>query len=260
MLYQPPTIRCRNSGSSYTTSDIQWTCTATMPPEFKFGSTDVICEGYDDPDDDYILKGSCGVEYRLMLTEKGQQKYESKVGSSDGYSDTQGGEGLLNSTTATVLFWCVFVGIVIWMAYSTFASRNRRVNAVARRRPRADTGYRPDHDGGDDGGDDPPPPYSQKPSARKTHSANSSQSGQSQAQPWRPGFFSGAAAGAAASYLASSAGGGSRQQQTRQSGLGPGSWEGTSARSRSVERPSGGEPSYSNERHESTGFGGTRRR
>ena len=76
-LYDVDVMRCKNSGSEYDAEDIQWTCQASLPPEFKLGSTDVICEGYDKPDDPYILKGSCGVEYRLVLTEAGEEKYGS---------------------------------------------------------------------------------------------------------------------------------------------------------------------------------------
>ncbi|KAF8472459.1 hypothetical protein BDZ91DRAFT_770660 [Kalaharituber pfeilii] len=35
------------------------------------GSTDVYCEGYSHSSNPYMLKGSCGVEYRLMLTDAG---------------------------------------------------------------------------------------------------------------------------------------------------------------------------------------------
>ncbi|KAE9970236.1 hypothetical protein BLS_005000 [Venturia inaequalis] len=76
--YEVDVMRCTNSGSGYDSNDVEWTCKASLPPEFKLGSTDVICEGYSDSDDPYILKGSCGVEYRLLLTELGQQKYGSK--------------------------------------------------------------------------------------------------------------------------------------------------------------------------------------
>lgn len=32
-----------------------------MIKTYRFGTIDVICEGYDYPDDPYVLKGSCGV-------------------------------------------------------------------------------------------------------------------------------------------------------------------------------------------------------
>src|SRR5271155_1096605 len=78
-LYTVDIIRCTNAGSDYDQEDVQWTCTAELPEEFKFGSTDVSCEGYASSDDPYVLKGSCGVEYRLLLTEKGEEKYRKYV-------------------------------------------------------------------------------------------------------------------------------------------------------------------------------------
>lgn len=74
-LYSVDVMRCKNSGSDYDDDNVQWTCQASLPEEFKLGSTDVICEGYDSASDPYVLKGSCGVEYRLVLTDKGEVKY-----------------------------------------------------------------------------------------------------------------------------------------------------------------------------------------
>lgn len=74
-LFAIDVMRCKNSGSEYDTADVQWTCTASLPPEFRLGSTDVNCEGFDSPDDPYVLKGSCAVDYRLMLTAAGEARY-----------------------------------------------------------------------------------------------------------------------------------------------------------------------------------------
>ena len=43
-----------------------------MDNSYRFGRLDVICEGYDYPDDPYILQGSCGLEYTLEYTEEGK--------------------------------------------------------------------------------------------------------------------------------------------------------------------------------------------
>ena len=40
---------------------LQWECKTDMDSQYKFGEITVSCEGYDYPDDPYILKGSCGV-------------------------------------------------------------------------------------------------------------------------------------------------------------------------------------------------------
>ncbi|KAG8626316.1 hypothetical protein KVT40_005261 [Elsinoe batatas] len=79
-------VRCRNVGSDYDANDVQWTCEANLPEEFKLGSTELFCEGYDSPDDPYVLKGSCGVEYRLQLTERGEMVYGH--GSENSWTDT----------------------------------------------------------------------------------------------------------------------------------------------------------------------------
>ncbi len=42
-----------------------------MDNDFRLGRVEVVCEGYDYPDDPYILKGSCGLEYTLDYTREG---------------------------------------------------------------------------------------------------------------------------------------------------------------------------------------------
>ena len=49
------TVQCYNRGSDGI--DIQWECKSNIKSGYKFGSLDVICEGYDYADDDYILVG-----------------------------------------------------------------------------------------------------------------------------------------------------------------------------------------------------------
>ncbi|KAL8706650.1 MAG: hypothetical protein Q9201_000284, partial [Fulgogasparrea decipioides] len=85
-------MRCKNQGSDYGEEDIQWTCTASLPSDFKLGTTDVICEGYESSSDPYVLKGSCGVEYRLLLTDIGEERYGRK-GKNNFYDDDFGDSG-----------------------------------------------------------------------------------------------------------------------------------------------------------------------
>ncbi|KNE54018.1 hypothetical protein AMAG_00014 [Allomyces macrogynus ATCC 38327] len=47
---------------------------------YRLGSTTVSCEGYDYPDDPYILAGSCGVRYSLHLTSKGRARRDQRRG------------------------------------------------------------------------------------------------------------------------------------------------------------------------------------
>jgi len=45
----------------------------------------VNCEGYDYPDDPYILKGSCGLLFRLDLTEEGERRVKNSGSFGSGY-------------------------------------------------------------------------------------------------------------------------------------------------------------------------------
>lgn len=61
--YLPPVIQCYNRGSDGV--DIQWECKADMDVNLRFNKIDVTCEGYDYPEDDYVLAGSCALEYSI---------------------------------------------------------------------------------------------------------------------------------------------------------------------------------------------------
>lgn len=53
--YHPSTIVCSNAG--WDGSDVVWKCEAQLNKEFRLGKVVVSCEGYDHPDDPYVLKG-----------------------------------------------------------------------------------------------------------------------------------------------------------------------------------------------------------
>ena len=247
-LYDVDVLRCKNAGSSYDNADVEWTCTASLPAEFKLGSTDVICEGFAGPDDPYVLKGSCGVEYRLMLTRLGEEKY-GKKGSDlwEGFGGKAKGGNI-----AAGIFWLVFVGVVVWMIYAAFFREHDA------RRPLNRGGF-----GGGGGHDDPPPPYDyhpppSKPRANVTPRAARAAPGQ---QGWRPGFWTGAMGGAAAGYMAGNRGNQAQQQQPRNQGWTNGEGSSTWGAGRTgVNRSPSSNSDYGSARHESTGFGSTTRR
>ncbi|PLB49454.1 hypothetical protein P170DRAFT_437025 [Aspergillus steynii IBT 23096] len=180
-------MRCTNAGHDYDEEDVQWTCTASLPPELKLGSTDVICEGYRNADDPWVLKGSCGVEYRLLLTDLGEKKFGRK-------HDDNWSEGIARhkwqkalSVIGSVLFYGFVAWVLIVMLDACFGAQGDR----RRRTPgRGWGGFGGDGGGGGGGGGggpfyDPPPPYS-------SHSDSS--------RGWRPGFWTGALGGGAAGY------------------------------------------------------------
>jgi len=250
-LYDIDVMRCKNQGSDYEDENIQWTCTASLPADFKLGSTDVICEGYESSKDPYILKGSCGVEYRLQLTALGEEKYGRGGGKLfDGFK----GKG---SVWPGIMFWGLFIAVVGWMIYAAFI--RDRVGGIRRGRGNNPWGWG-GGPGGGPGGDDPPPPYDyhSKPSTRGARPAAG-------AEAWRPGFWTGALGGAAAGYMA-----GNRPQQQRNQGLWgnqDGFWnsnddhgEGGSGWGGRTRSSGSSSSSFSLTRHESTGFGSTSRR
>ncbi|KAI9762346.1 MAG: hypothetical protein M4579_000496 [Chaenotheca gracillima] len=247
-LYDVDVMRCKNQGADYDDENIQWTCTASVPEEFKLGSTEVICEGYDSSEDPYILKGSCGVEYRLLLTDLGEEKYGQRGWES--WNDFKSGR---NSSWVSLAFWALFIGVLGWIIYSAYTGRGER-------RVGDNLGRGWGGGGGGGGGgwgagsDDPPPPYDwQPPRKTQTSSARRATPGSASQQGWRPGFWSGAAGGAAAGYLFGQRG----NTTTQQRGNGEGS-----SRWGSGGSGSGGSSSFpgSSSRHESTGFGSTSRR
>lgn len=63
--YEPNVIHCMNIGVDYNTGDPSWKCTAELDNGLRLGTTDVVCEGFRDRDDPYVLRGSCGLEYTI---------------------------------------------------------------------------------------------------------------------------------------------------------------------------------------------------
>ena len=119
-LHAVDVMRCTNEGADYAPEDVQWTCVANLPAEFKLGSTEVVCEGYESPEDPYVLSGSCGVEYRLVLTREGERVFGERLDDhgddggyhygGDGYEVGRKGKGGLGEMFFTVVFWAIFLG------------------------------------------------------------------------------------------------------------------------------------------------------
>ncbi|CAB4037968.1 Store-operated calcium entry-associated regulatory factor, partial, partial [Paramuricea clavata] len=122
-----------------------------MENKYRFGKIDVNCEGYDYPTDLYILRGSCGLEYTIELTDEGR----AKQGSSDyhGRNNYQyGSRNRYNNSSAlreVVMF--VIVAVIFYMVFKTYTDTvppvySQDPNMMGRPGPSA-----------------PPPPYSPEP-------------------------------------------------------------------------------------------------
>ena len=230
-FYEPESIRCTNSGSSYDASSVEWTCSASLPTEFKLGSTEVVCEGYESPDDEFILKGSCALEYRLLLTDVGSERFGGQIKENRLTGDDNGAFWL------SAAFWCLFAAVGLWIVYSLIRGI---FNPQQYRGPQPRDDRRGWRGGWDDDNDDndPPPPYTpysdpfsartSKPKAKRAGSyragsnrAESSRSAgtrnqtQTNQRPWWQSFGAGAAAGGAAGYMAANASSNQRDRDLR---------------------------------------------
>lgn len=63
-----------------------------MDNEYRFGKISVSCEGYDYAEDNYVLAGSCGLEYTIDLTKGGSQQ-KSNTNSGNSYNANVGHSG-----------------------------------------------------------------------------------------------------------------------------------------------------------------------
>eukprot|EP00731_Ephydatia_muelleri_P017970 Em0011g10a len=61
--WQPKVVQCLNRGTDG--YDVQWECKTEMDEDYQFGRIQVLCEGFNSPNDPYVLRGSCGLEYEL---------------------------------------------------------------------------------------------------------------------------------------------------------------------------------------------------
>lgn len=70
-----------------------------MDSKYRFGKIDVSCEGYDHPDDPYVLRGSCGVR-----RERGEEGGE-EGGERGGEEGGRGGRERKRRRHNTLLFY-----------------------------------------------------------------------------------------------------------------------------------------------------------
>ncbi|CAJ0645716.1 13147_t:CDS:10 [Entrophospora sp. SA101] len=109
-VYRPDVIQCINV-------DVNWRCEAELPNYIKFGSLSVICEGYDYPDDSYVLKGSCGLKYSFYY--KDYSNYpDHKINSDDDKFIEEFFEYRNRSKLFSLLFKILWFALVIFILYN----------------------------------------------------------------------------------------------------------------------------------------------
>lgn len=244
--YYPSVVQCRNVGSNG--YDAQWKCEADLDVGVRFGRTDVTCEGYDYPDDPYILQGSCGLEYTLDQTSRFENENSRYGHYTPARTESSGGSGFLKF----VLF-CV-AAYIIWSIFCQIAANNA-ANSAQGNYPAGPGAADPRYPGG-------PGPhqtfnaYPSYPSAASPPPSASASAG--------PGFWTGLGLGGLMGGMFRRPWGGSTWGYHPQYNYGWGSGWGTGWGGSSWSfRPSTGmrsSSSFGSSTHRSTGFGTTRRR
>ncbi|KAH7727209.1 7 transmembrane protein 66 [Aphelenchoides avenae] len=191
--FAPKVVQCYNRG--FDGVDVQWECKAELPAEFQFGKISVSCEGYDYPNDPYILAGSCGLKYELDYSSQGARKHAYHPPSAP-YEDS--------GTDYTRIFYFVLVAGAIYLLYTWMTNTGDRPGGNGFR---GGSGF--DHGPGHPPGGGPPPyGWNPPPSYDDTFGKGTSQGGASHAAPGAgraagsgPGFWSGVGLGALGGYL-----------------------------------------------------------
>ncbi|KAG9325192.1 hypothetical protein KVV02_002046 [Mortierella alpina] len=248
--YEPDVIQCKNTG--FDGGDVQWKCQADLPDNLKFGKLDVYCEGFDYPDDPYVLKGSCGLEYKLYYTD---MRYDQR----SQWGGPQSTYRAKSQSWADTIFRWAWIGVV-GLLFSLYCFQ-RPVDGDAPPPYRAPGGGSGGHGGGGGGGwggggDG---------GGWGNNNNNRDKFQDGSAAGFRPGFWSGLGLGGLATYLATN-----NQNQNRRRDRAYAStsdffsgWGAPSAHdySDSYAGPSGtSSASSSRPTRTATGFGETRRR
>lgn len=135
---RPRVVQCHNSGTDGI--DVQWRCEAEMDDAVKFGLLDVSCEGYDYPDDPFVLPNSCGLTYTLLPTKKqAVQSWPPPIYSRHQFDEPEptSASTMLLIVGGSLLFLCLFVSILIMIAAEVTRSMRHAVQAAQLRRSEA---------------------------------------------------------------------------------------------------------------------------
>ncbi|KYQ91280.1 hypothetical protein DLAC_08219 [Tieghemostelium lacteum] len=180
---KPKVVQCKNVG--FDGVDVQWECTANLDTTVQLGKLDVSCEGYNHPDDPYILAGSCGLSYELEYTNPSKKSafYQNQ-----------------NNESGSIFGWVVLCGFILFFVYiltrpspaGTYQGAQpygSGGNGYPPQPPYGPGNYDPNYGAGPGTGAYPNlyPQYPQYPQAGCVPPP--------QQQGWRPGFWSGAGLG-----------------------------------------------------------------
>ncbi|GMT15306.1 hypothetical protein PFISCL1PPCAC_6603, partial [Pristionchus fissidentatus] len=186
---EPRIVQCKNVG--FDGSDVQWECKADLDSRVKFGRLSVSCEGYNHPDDPFVLRGSCGLEYEL----------DWKSGSDSGsYSKRSSSNTESWLTYAAIGF---IICVAIYMIYNAAPADQGGPEQPGFRRFGTGFDHGPGGPPGGGGGGHPGYPGSGPPPGYNDLYGKGSSSGSSGARQANdgPGFWTGAGLGALGGYF-----------------------------------------------------------
>lgn len=173
------TVQCYNRG--FDGNDVQWECKAELPSNYKFGRLEVSCEGYQYPEDDYILVGSCGLEYTIVDVSKSSNSYFPSS-----YSNVY--DNVKDSNGSSMLTILVVIGAAVALYFYLRPSSTSSEQNNARNRSSFNTNP------------SAPPPPGFRPDCYGSSQTSGSDTSSQRASDG-PGFFSGMAAGGFLGYL-----------------------------------------------------------
>jgi len=187
----PSVVQCTNVGSDG--FDIQWKCEADLDSSVRFGQTTVSCEGYNHPEDPYILKGSCGLEYNLVLTEQGSHNKRNEGAYQNHYNHNSQPYYVDNSQRnfnwGNVLMFVIFGAIIVGLIKQCNQNASGGTSSSS-------SSYRPGYNPGHNPGDSYPGNYPPG-CAPNTYGTTSGTT----YPTYQPGFWSGFGTGGLLGYL-----------------------------------------------------------
>ncbi|XP_030050366.1 store-operated calcium entry-associated regulatory factor [Microcaecilia unicolor] len=117
--FVPEVVQCHSRG--WDGFDVQWECKADMDNSYRFGKIEVNCEGFDYPTDPFVLRGSCGLEYTIELTEQGQRKAKNTYDSSSfGSHFFQGVSSKVHSDGSSDSSGLIVIVVLLVLAYGVY--------------------------------------------------------------------------------------------------------------------------------------------